>query len=86
MQRTLLNVCDLAAEDRSVEILALDEAIVRLEEADATAAEIVRLRFFAGLSVEQTAAALEMSERTVRREWTYARAKLFHLLEESSEA
>ena len=81
-QRTLLNVCDLAAEDRSVEIMALDEAILRLEQIDETAAEIVRLRFFAGLSVEQTAAALEMSERTLRREWSYARTQLFQLLEE----
>jgi RNA polymerase sigma factor (sigma-70 family) len=74
----------LATEENSEEILAVDEAILRLEQADATAAEIVRLRFFAGLSVEQTAAALGVSDRTVRREWTYARAKLFHLLEESS--
>jgi RNA polymerase sigma factor (TIGR02999 family) len=84
-QRTLLNVCDLAATDDSAGILAMNDAIMRLEETDATAAEIVRLRFFAGLSVEQTAAALNMSDRTVRREWTYARAKLFHLLEQSSE-
>lgn len=83
-QRTLVNVCDLADEDRSVEILALDDAILRLERTDATAAEIVRLRFFAGLSVEQTAAAMDISDRTVRREWTYARAKLFQFLEESS--
>jgi RNA polymerase sigma factor (TIGR02999 family) len=82
LRRTLLNVCDLAADDRSVEILALDEAIVRLEQVDETAAEIVRLRFFAGLSAEQTAAALEISDRTLRREWSYARAKLFQLLEE----
>jgi RNA polymerase sigma factor (TIGR02999 family) len=84
-QRTLLNVCDLAADDRNEEILSLDKAILRLEQADPSAAEIVRLRFFAGLSVEQTAAVLEMSDRTVRREWAYARAKLFHMLEESSE-
>jgi RNA polymerase sigma-70 factor, ECF subfamily len=82
-KRTLLNVCDLAMDNRSAEILAVDDAILRLEQVDATAAEIVRLRFFAGLTVEQTAAAMEMSERTVRRQWTYARAKLFHLLEES---
>ncbi len=82
VQPTLLNVCDLAAEDRSVEILALDEAFMRLEKVDATAAEIVRLRFFAGLSVEQAAAAMQMSDRTLRREWSYARAKLFQLLEE----
>jgi RNA polymerase sigma factor (TIGR02999 family) len=83
-KKSLINVCDLATEENSEEILAVDEAILRLEQADATAAEIVRLRFFAGLSVEQTAAALGVSDRTVRREWTYARAKLFHLLEESS--
>jgi RNA polymerase sigma factor (TIGR02999 family) len=82
-QRTLLNVCDLAATDSSAEIVSLDEAILRLEQTDPTAAEIVRLRFFAGLSIEHTAAALEVSDRTVRREWTYARAKLFHLLEQS---
>lgn len=84
-QRTLLNVCDLAATDDSAGILAVNDAILRLEQIDGTAAEIVRLRFFAGLSVEQTAAALEMSDRTVRREWTYARVKLFHLLEQSFE-
>ena len=81
-QRTLLNVCDLAVTENSAEILAINDAILRLEEIDATAAEIVRLRFFTGLSVEQTAAALEMSDRTLRREWSYARAKLFQLLEE----
>jgi RNA polymerase sigma factor (TIGR02999 family) len=83
MKRTLLNVCELAADHNSGEILAIDEAILRLDELDPSAAEIVRLRFFAGLSVEQTAAALEVSERSVRREWTYARAKLFRLLKES---
>jgi len=84
-QRTLLNVCDLASEEDSAGIVAIDQAILRLEQADATAAEIVRLRFFAGLSVEQTAAVLDMSDRTIRREWTYARAKLFHLLEQASD-
>lgn len=83
-QRTLVNMCDLAAMEDSEGIVAIDDAILRLEETDATAAEIVRLRFFAGLSVEQTAAAMDMSDRTVRREWTYARAKLFHLLEQLS--
>lgn len=77
-----LNVCDLAANDAPDEIVALDRAILRLGEEDARAADVVRLRFFAGLSVEQTAAALGLSERTVKREWTYARAKLFRLLEE----
>ena len=83
--RIPLDVCDLAASDNSQQILALDDAIMRLQEVEASAADIVRLRFFAGLSVEQTAHALGVSERTVKREWTYARAKLFRLLEESAQ-
>ena len=83
VQRVPLNVCDLAANDNSEEILALDDAISRLEETNAQAAEIVRLRFFAGLTVEQTAAAIGVSERTVRRQWSYARAKLFRSLEQT---
>ena len=81
VKRTLLNVCELAADDDPAEIMAIDEAISRLEESDPASAEVVRLRFFAGLSLEQTAAALGISERSVRREWTYARAKLFRTLQ-----
>lgn len=83
-QRVPLSVCDLAANDDPREILALDRALVRLQQSDAAAAEIVRLRFFAGLTVEQAAAATGVSERTIKREWTYARAALFRLLEEES--
>ena len=79
-----LDVCDLAAEDNSGQILAIDDALLRLQEKDPAAADIVRLRFFAGLSVEQTAAVLNVSDRSVRRDWTYARAKLFRLLEETT--
>ena len=46
-------------------------------------AEVVHLRFFAGLSVEETAKALEVSERTVKREWAVARAWLYEALRES---
>jgi RNA polymerase sigma factor (sigma-70 family) len=63
-----------------VEILALDDAIRRLEEQDPAAADIVRLRFFTGLSVEETARMLDLSERTVKREWAFARAWLFNAL------
>ncbi len=59
-----------------VELLAVDEAIRRLEEQDDRAADVVRLRYFAGLSVEETASALALSERTVMREWAYAKAWL----------
>ena len=65
------------------DLLALDEAIQRLEGQDPRMAEIVRLRFFAGLSVEETAKALEVSERTVKREWAVARAWLFEAMRES---
>jgi RNA polymerase sigma factor (sigma-70 family) len=86
LKRTLLNVCELAANDNPAEIVAIDQAILRLDAMDPTAAEVVRLRFFAGLSVEQAAMAMGISERTVRREWTYARAKLFRLLHESPDS
>jgi RNA polymerase sigma factor (TIGR02999 family) len=81
--RVPLSVCDLAAADDPQQILALDDALQRLQGVDAHAAELVRLRFFAGLSIEETAAALGVSERTVKHEWTYARARLFRFLEEA---
>jgi RNA polymerase sigma-70 factor (ECF subfamily) len=62
------------------DLLALDDAIQRLEGQDPRMAEIVRLRFFAGLSVEETAKALEVSERTVKRDWAVARAWLFEAM------
>jgi len=65
------------------DLLALDEAIQRLEEQDSRMAEIVRLRFFAGLSVEETAMALEVSARTVKRDWAVARAWLYEAMRES---
>jgi RNA polymerase sigma factor (TIGR02999 family) len=78
--RVPLSGLTLAADHDPVEILALDDAIRRLTEQDPMAAEIVKLRFFGGLSVEETAQTLEMSERTVKREWAVARAWLFDAL------
>jgi RNA polymerase sigma factor (TIGR02999 family) len=72
---------DLGAEADLDRALALDEALTRLEQEDARAAEIVRLRFFAGLDVEEVAALLATSRRTVLREWAFARARLCELLE-----
>lgn len=66
--------------DHPDHILALDEAIRRLEEEEAQSAEVVHLRFFAGLSVGETAKALDLSERTVKRDWAYARAWLYDAL------
>lgn len=78
--RILLNVLDLAKAENSEEILALDEALCRLEQQEPEVGEVVRLRFFAGLSVDQTAESLGVSPRTVDRRWRFARAWLFREL------
>jgi RNA polymerase sigma factor (TIGR02999 family) len=64
-----------AATDR-VDVLALDEALARMERLDPRMASIVKLRWFVGLSVDDTAAALGLSRRTVLRDWIGARAWL----------
>ncbi len=64
----------------TVEILAVHEVLDRLEEVDARAAEVVKLRFFVGMSVPETAAALETSPATVKRDWQFARLWLFREL------
>ena len=76
LKKLPLDVVDLASDDDPDQILALDEAISRLEEKDPDSARVVRLRFYAGLSVEETASALGVSARTVKREWAFARAFL----------
>jgi RNA polymerase sigma factor (sigma-70 family) len=57
-------------------ILAVDEAVTRLGEDDPTAADIVKLHFFAGFTLDETAEALGISRATVYRQWSYARAVL----------
>jgi RNA polymerase sigma-70 factor (ECF subfamily) len=61
---------------REIDVLALDEALSRLEEFDAQKSHVVELRYFAGLSIDETAAALAISPATVDREWRAARAWL----------
>ncbi len=61
-------------------LLALDEALQRLAIEDLPAAEVVKLRYFAGLTIEETASALGISVRTVNRHWEYARSWLFRQL------
>jgi RNA polymerase sigma factor (TIGR02999 family) len=68
-------VC-LFALERSEELLAIDEALGRLEKFDPRLTQIVELRFFAGLSEQEIAEVLEISARTVRREWRMAKAWL----------
>ena len=64
------------AREPAVELLAIDEALDRLAAIDAQQARVVELRFFSGLSVEETAAALGVSPKTVKRDWSVARAWL----------
>ena len=75
-RRIPLSGAELAEDPNLEEIMSVDAAIRRLEERDGRMARIVRLRFFAGLGVGETAAALGLSDRTVRREWALARAWL----------
>jgi RNA polymerase sigma factor (TIGR02999 family) len=67
------------------DILAVDEAIEKLQAEKPHLAEIAKLRYFAGLSVEETAAVLGMSASTLAREWRFARAWLAHHLGDASE-
>jgi RNA polymerase sigma factor (TIGR02999 family) len=68
----------VAAPDRVPELLALDRALTELERLDPRQARVVELRFFAGLSVEETAEVAGVSTATVKREWRTARAFLRH--------
>jgi len=75
-QPVVSNVVDLARDENLEDVVALHEAIDQLEGEDERAALVTRLRFYAGLTVEETAKAMKISERTVMREWGYARAWL----------
>lgn len=71
----------LTASDENLgEIVAVDQALRRLESVDPRAAEVVRLRFYAGLGFPEIAMILDTSERTVMREWAFARTSLYRLL------
>lgn len=65
------------------EVLAIHESLDQLAATAPQAAEVVKLRYFTGLSVEETAEALDISPRTVKRQWAYARALLLDMLDES---
>ena len=79
-RRTLLDSALAAANNQSAEMMALDEALDRLAALDPRQCRIVELKFFAGLSEEETAEVLGISTRTVKRDWAVARAWLFNQL------
>ena len=76
LQRVPLEEPLLFTEEQSDELLALNEALERLAQLDARQSRVVELRFFGGLTVEETAEALGISPKTVKRDWCVARAWL----------
>jgi RNA polymerase sigma factor (TIGR02999 family) len=79
--RVTLDEALVAGGDRSIDLVALDEALERLAAIDPGQARLVELRFFGGLTVEETAEAMEISPATVKRHWAVARAWLARELE-----
>ncbi len=75
-----LDRIDLAADQTSDELLELSEALDKLAEEEPAVAEVVKLRYFAGLSIEEAASVLGISVRTANRHWAYARAWLYQQL------
>ena len=70
----------MGAQSRRIEILALNEALESLAELDARKARVVELRYFGGLSVEETAAVLGITPVRVKRDWSAAKAWLYGVL------
>jgi RNA polymerase sigma factor (TIGR02999 family) len=73
-QRVELSAADWASDDDCLELVALDQALERLADAEPRLVRVVELRFFAGLSVAEVAAMLELDTRTIERDWQRARA------------
>ena len=83
LQRVDLDAVDVPADTRSEDVLALDEALSRLAAEDPTKAELVKLRFFGGLSVEDAGRVLGISRATADRYWSYARVWLYSELNDA---
>jgi RNA polymerase sigma factor (TIGR02999 family) len=75
-ERVTLTNLDIRSEDRSIDLVALDQALAQLSAIDPRLTTLVELRCFGGLRVDEIAAELNISERTVKRDWQKARAFL----------
>jgi RNA polymerase sigma factor (TIGR02999 family) len=76
-QRIDLSIAEPPVKEPAEDLLALDEALAKLEASDKLKSELVKLRFFAGLTLEQAGNLLGISQTTAKRYWTYARAWLY---------
>jgi RNA polymerase sigma-70 factor, ECF subfamily len=82
-QQVTLDEAILPAKEHSIDVLALNEALDRLTQLDSRQGQLVELHFFGGLSFEEIALVLQISERTVKRDWSMARAWLRRELSKS---
>ena len=82
---TLNDEVALVKKSRSVDLVALDEALEGLAKLDAQQSRLVELRFFGGLSIEETAQVLGISPATVKRDWSTAKAWLHHEMSGTAE-
>jgi RNA polymerase sigma-70 factor (ECF subfamily) len=83
-QQVSLEEALVVSMDRGAELIALDDALTTLAAADERASKVVELRFFGGLSIEETAAVLGISPETVKRDWQWAKVWLLRELSNES--
>ena len=81
-RRLRLDQVDVAVDESSDDVLALDEALAKLAQEDPLCAELVKLRFFAGLTQEKAARPLDIPRRSADRYWAFARSWLYNELDE----
>ena len=81
-----LNEAALAPEERAANLVALDDALTELATIDPRKSRVVELRFFGGLTIEETAEAMSLNSATVRRDWTFAKAWLHRAIRGRSES
>jgi len=81
LERVDVDDVEIAAGVREEQLVAMDEALARLEREDPKRAEVVKLRYFVGLTNRETAEAMGLSEATIERHWSFAKAWLFSQIE-----
>ena len=84
-KRVEMTMVDVAALGSQLDMLALNEALAQLESRDERSAQLVKLRYFVGMTVEEAAASLGISHSTARADWTYAKTWLHRALRDSSD-
>jgi RNA polymerase sigma factor (TIGR02999 family) len=85
LRRQPIESAIVLAVDPSFDILELEEALLDLERREPQSAQLVKLRFFTGLSIDEAAEVLGISRATAKRRWTYARAWLYGQLSEKND-